>query len=223
MNPEPVVVWSREPDERRDTHLVVLLHGYGSHEHDLLGLVPNLPEEFTYASLRGPQTAGPGYGWFALDPQDLSYDSAEVLQAAEDVWSWIESVQDQHLSVTLLGFSQGMAVATTLLRTRPHQLAAVVGLSGFVLDPGEDERVAAAVDDEALAAAQVPFFWGRDQEDPIIPAAAVDHTHRWATEHANLTKVLYAGAGHGVVPQEISHVGEFLTHMVLKPARTARR
>ncbi len=32
-----------------------------------------------------------------------------------------------------------------------------------------------------------------------------------------LTKVLYAGAYHGIVPQELAHVGEFLTHAVLKP------
>lgn len=130
-------------------------------------------------------------------------------------------MKDQHTSVTLLGFSMGMAMATSLLRARPQEFAAVVGLSGFAVDPGQAEDMQDWFDDDALAAQKVPFFWGRDQEDPVIPEAHIDYTHRWANARVELTKVLYAGAGHGVVPQEITHVGEFLTYMVLRPIRSA--
>ncbi|MDS2173544.1 alpha/beta hydrolase [Nesterenkonia sp. CL21] len=222
--PEPVVVWSREPQDREGTPLVVMLHGYGSHEHDLFGLVPSLPEEFTYASLRAPVPMGHGgYTWFDLDPERLAYSSAAARDAVEDLWSWIASVKDQHTSVTLLGFSMGMAMATSLLRARPEEFAAVVGLSGFAVDPGESPEMQDWFDDAALATRRVPFFWGRDQDDPIIPEEHIDYTHRWANSSVDLTKVLYAGAGHGVVPQEIAHVGEFLTYMVLRPRRSAGR
>jgi phospholipase/carboxylesterase len=40
-----------------------------------------------------------------------------------------------HTSVSLLGFSMGMGVATSLLRHRPEEFAAVVGLSGFAVQP----------------------------------------------------------------------------------------
>lgn len=219
--PERVVVWSREPQERPGTPLAVLLHGYGSNEQDLMGLVPGLPGEFSYASVRAPvpmdpQMAPGGFTWFPLDPQRLAYRSEEAVAAVEDLWSWIASVKDQHSSVTLLGFSMGMAMATSLLRGRPSEFAAVVGLSGFAVDPAGDPKVEERFDDEGLAQRQVPFFWGRDQEDPIVPQEYVDYTHAWANSTVKLTKVLYAGAGHGVVPQEVSHVGEFLTHTVLK-------
>ena len=118
--------------------------------------------------------------------------------------------------MTLLGFSMGMAMATSLLRTRPEEFAAVVGLSGFAVDPVPGEALEGYFDDETLAAQKVPFFWGRDQEDPIIPGENIDYTHRWANQTVKLTKVLYAGAGHGVVPQEIGHINEFLTHVVLR-------
>lgn len=215
MNAEPVVVWSREPEDREGTPLVVLLHGHGSHERDLIGLVPGLPHEFTYASVRAPLPEGPGFTWFPLDPQRLAYSSQQARDAVEDLWSWIASVKDAHSSVTLLGFSMGMAMATSLLRTRPDEFAAVVGLSGFAVDPGESEQMQAYFDDDTLAARRTPFFWGRDQEDPVIPQEYVDYTHGWANRTVDLTKVLYAGAGHGVVPQEIGHVKEFLTYMVL--------
>lgn len=216
MSETPHVVWSREPEARADTPLVVLLHGYGSHEQDLMGLVPGLPDGFTYASVRAPvKMEFGGYTWFDLDVERLAYSSSAARNAVEDLAAWIDSVKDQHSSVTLLGFSMGMAVATSLLRSRPEEFAAVVGLSGFAVDPARGEGLEDYFDDEALAAAQIPFFWGRDQEDPIIPAEHVEYTHGWATRAVKLTKVLYAGAGHGVLPQEISHVGEFLTHTVL--------
>ena len=218
---DPVVVWSREEERRAGTPLVVLLHGYGSNEQDLMSLVPGLPEEFTYVSVRapvrmdGPSGPGGSFTWFPLDPERLAYRSDEALGAVEDLWSWIASVKEQHSSVTLLGFSMGMAMATSLLRSRPDEFAAVVGLSGFAVDPAGVQEVQEKFDDDALAARRVPFFWGRDQEDPIVPQEYVDYTHAWANRAVKLTKVLYAGAGHGVVPQEVSHVGEFLTHTVL--------
>lgn len=214
---EPVVVWSREPEDRGGTPLVVLLHGYGSDEQDLMGLVPGLPEEFTYASVRAPQAMdGGAYTWFELDVERLAYSSEAAKEAVENLWAWLETVKGDHSSVTLLGFSMGMAMATSLLRTRPQEFAAVVGLSGFAVDPARGEELQGYFDDEALAAQKVPFFWGRDQEDPIIPGENIDYTHQWANQSVKLTKVLYAGAGHGVVPQEIGHINEFLTHVVLK-------
>lgn len=216
MNAEPAVVWSREPHQRQGTPLVVLLHGHGSDERDLFGLVPGLPEEFTYVSVRAPRPEGPGYTWFPLDPERLGYSSQEAREAVEDLGEWIDTVREEHSSVTLLGFSMGMAMATSLLRARPRDFAAVVGLSGFAVDPGGNQEMQRFFDDELLAEQRVPFFWGRDQEDPIIPSEHVDYTHTWANQTVDLTKVLYAGAGHGVVPQEVGHVKEFLSYMVLR-------
>jgi len=50
-----VVEYTRPENERVGTHLVLMLHGYGSQEHDLLSLAAHLPQEgFTYASMRAP-------------------------------------------------------------------------------------------------------------------------------------------------------------------------
>lgn len=217
MASEYTVEWTKDEQDREGTPLAVLLHGYGANERDLLGLVPGLPEEFTYASVRAPVSMGFGaYTWFDLDVERLAYSSAAAKNAVEDLWEWIESVRGKHSSVTLIGFSMGMAMATSLLRTRPEAFATVVGLSGFAVDPSRGEDLDGYFDDAALATAEVPFFWGRDQADPIISEEMVDYTHQWANNTVKLTKVLYAGAGHGVVPQEVAHVNEFLTYTVLR-------
>lgn len=207
----PTVLWSRPETERAGTPLLVIFHGYGADEADLFGLASQLPSEFTIASVRGPLQAGPGYAWFPLR-NDLSYALSAVSETAAEVEAWIDSVREQHTSVSLLGFSQGMCMATSLMRHRPTDYAAIVGLSGFVVD-GEDDPY---FDDAAVAAAKPAIFWGRDQADPVIPEASVEFTLAWLRANTDLTKVLYTGIWHGINAQEIAHVSEFLQFKVLK-------
>ena len=48
------VLWSAPAEDRGDRPLLVLLHGYGSHEGDLFGFVPHLPPEFVAARYHWP-------------------------------------------------------------------------------------------------------------------------------------------------------------------------
>ncbi|MDJ0314238.1 phospholipase [Arthrobacter sp. H35-D1] len=210
MNATPEVLWSLTEAERSGTPLLVILHGYGADEADLFSLAAQLPPEFTVASVRAPLQAGPGFAWFPLN-NDLGYSVAAVTEAAGYLEKWLDGVRGEHSSVSLLGFSQGMGMATTLMRHRPADYAAVVGLSGFVADAAGDPFF----DDAAVAALKPDIFWGRDQGDPVIPEAAIESTNTWMHGHVKLTKVLYTGIGHGINAQEIAHVGEFLQFKVL--------
>ena len=208
--PAPVVLWSHPEDQRDGKPLLVLLHGYGANEQDLLSLADLLPGDFAVASVRAPIAMGPGFTWFPLTAS-IDYSLERVKAASAYVLEWIDAIRVGHPSVTLLGFSMGMAMATTLLRQRPTDFAAVVGLSGFVVDADGDPTFR---DDELDGT--VPMFWGRDQQDPVITPDKIDFTMAWVRKHVKLTKVLYTGMWHGINQQEIGHVGEFLTHEVLK-------
>lgn len=208
---EPVILWSRPETERAGTPLLVMLHGYGADEQDLFGVVASLPEQFTVASIRAADRAGPGYAWFSLR-NDVTFSLEAVKDATTHLQQWIDEIRANHSTVTLFGFSQGMCMATSLARHRPDDYAAVVGLSGFVVDAGGD----AFFSDADLAAKKLPLFWGRDQEDPVIPQAAVEYTNGWLRAHTRMTKVLYANMFHGINAQELGHVNEFLTHTVLR-------
>ena len=101
-----IVEYSRPEEERAGTHLVLLLHGYGSHEKDLLSLAEHLPQEgITYAGMRAPQPVGTqfsadttgahipaeatGYQWYPLD-QQLNADVRSIEQASDYVLEWVE-------------------------------------------------------------------------------------------------------------------------------------
>jgi phospholipase/carboxylesterase len=201
------VVWSRPEKERAGTPLLVMMHGYGTDESRMVNLFGYLPPEFTCAALRAPMPIASGYGWFLLD-YFLTNDFADVIGAANSVFSWIDSVKGGHSSVSLLGYSQGMAMASTLLRLRPRDFPAVVGLSGFVLD---NDLLALSESFDAPP----PFFWGRDKADMVINDEAIAYTAEWLNAHTQLTARTYPGMGHAMSKTEMVDVSAFLRHYVL--------
>ncbi|MET3809956.1 dienelactone hydrolase family protein [Arthrobacter sp. UYEF3] len=202
------VAWSKPEPERAGTPLLVMLHGYGTDETRMAELFGSLPSEFSCAALRGPKVIGDDYGWFLLD-YFLTHDFADVVSATNSVFAWIEAVKARHSSVSLLGYSQGMAMASTLLRLRPEAFRAVVGLSGFVLD---NELLAMSESFDT----QPPFFWGRDKQDSVINDAATAHTEEWLHQNTQLTARSYPGMGHSIAPAELVDVCAFLRHYVLR-------
>jgi phospholipase/carboxylesterase len=212
------VRWSLPRDEvasaLADRPLLIMMHGYGSHEGDLFSLVQYVPEKFVVAALRAPLTAGQGFAWFNLefDPinNTLKRDVNEVNEATASLLAWLDELEQEVGglgSISLLGFSQGGVMMSQLLRHAPERFDAGVLLSGFVVEdttPGAVER------DQALAEISPPVFWGRDTQDPVISQDLVDLTRRWLPAHTDLTTKLYAYMGHGITMEEVEDVRDFL-------------
>ena len=147
------VIWSAPERERADRPLLVLLHGYGSHEGDLFSLAPMLPLSPVIASLRAPHAQGAGYSWFPIEGASRIDDANESVDA---VLSWLETLS--FTSVGLIGFSQGGAVALQLLRRAPGTFSYAAVLSGFALNDAQPG-------DASLAASPRPC--SGDAEPPI--------------------------------------------------------
>lgn len=219
---EPVVRWSQPEEQRAGTHLVVFLHGYGADENDLFSLATMLPAGYTVASVRAPMAMDHGgFTWFPL-LQDFSSDPRLVATAVSNLQEWVASQRPHFTTTTLLGFSMGMTMATSLLRREPTAYAGIIGLSGFVLDTDvvADHPHAAAVTallnaetDAAVRAAQPQVFWGRDPHDPIIDAQRVGYTRNWLEANTQVTTEVYSGVGHGIHPQEVHDFVNFLQHI----------
>lgn len=212
MSAEMTIAWNRDPAQDPTAPLLVMFHGFGADERDLMGLVPGLPAEFVIASVRAPQQEGPGYRWYPLYNDD-AFSPDQVQAALDSLIPWLREQGQGRESVTLLGFSQGMSIATSLVRAMPGELAAVIGLSGFVLP-----EPLPIFKDQDLEQEPFKLFWGRDPQDPVLPARLVDLSAEWLLTHADATKVQYQGMGHGIAPQELRHVNEYLTHYVLGTA-----
>ncbi|MHB1172215.1 MAG: alpha/beta hydrolase [Lacisediminihabitans sp.] len=208
-----VVVWS-VPAEERDAALatrplLVLLHGLGSHEHDLFSLSSLLPAGPVIASLRAPLRFGDGFSWFPpTDPGLPSMEAADAATAAVLAWLDVVHPGDRGRPVGLLGFSQGGAMTTHLLRHAPERFTAYVNLAGFSIGDSSSRR--ARQMDARLESLRPPVFWGRDPADPVIPSSAVQRTLDWLPKHSTLTLREYPGIGHSISREELDDVNEFL-------------
>lgn len=207
--------------------LLILLHGFGASETDLLGLAPALPPGYVCASLRAPLPVHEygGFAWAPLvvteagqaapEPSVERFEGTPYARAAQAVIDWLDGVEKRVRAATghglsgqmLLGFSQGGCMVTSLLRIAPQRFAAAVVCSGFVA-PGFGEH------DVLLSEVRPPVFWGRDPADPVIDAARVQALAEWLPHHVEATVREYAGVGHSIGPGEAADIAAFLiTHV----------
>jgi phospholipase/carboxylesterase len=197
-----VVQWSAPQRERAGRPLLVLMHGYGSHEGDLFALSPRLPLAPVIASLRAPIPENGGNAWFTMrDSAPGDPPKANVDAAASAVIDWLDT--QEYTSVGLLGFSQGAALSLQLLRHAPERFAATVALSGFIASGGHPG-------DAELERLKPKVFYGRGTVDQIITADTVERTEAWLPDHTTHTSRIYEGVAHSISAQELTNLAEFL-------------
>ena len=183
--------------------VALLLHGYGSNEHDLTSLAPALGLALPWASLRAPlQLGNGGAAWFTITTPG-NPDVQPVTEATDAIWAWVDSNLGTNTRVVPIGFSQGGLMASQLLRTHPERVAATVVLGGFVLG-------AAQPGDATLAESRPAVFWGRGADDRVIAAPAIERTSDFLPQHSALVERVYPGLAHGINAAEIDDVIDFL-------------
>ncbi len=125
--------------------LVVLLHGYGSDGHDLLGLAPHWAQMLPRAEFVSPNAPFPcelapyGRQWFGFEGRDAQMILGEVQTAAAILNGFIdEQLVKRGLdesALALVGFSQGTMMSLHVAPRRQKPAAAVVGYSGRLIAP----------------------------------------------------------------------------------------
>lgn len=162
MSTEPVVVSSGANPE---APLVVLLHGRGSNEQDLFGLVQHLETGPEFVSVRGPLGWGPGFTWF--ESQQTARPIPEVFEESM-AWfrKWLDGVAPSGRKVVLIGFSAGAVMAGGLVLADSQRFSGLALLSGPLplehLVPG--------------ALLGMPVFSEQGQFDEMIPKELFDRT-----------------------------------------------
>jgi len=126
---------------------LILLHGYGADERDLLPIAHALDPRLRAVSLQGPVAlGGPMRAWF-----NLGQDARGRITFDADA------------RPLLLGFSQGAGIAVGVALLRPDLAAGVLSFSG----------VARALEDQDHAPMEklrgFPVFAAHGLDDPLLP------------------------------------------------------
>jgi phospholipase/carboxylesterase len=118
---------------------LVLLHGSGGGEHDLVPLAEELAPGSPIVGLRGTVAIDGGYAFFHRFP-DRSIDEADITTRAPVLADFIQATTASHgitRAPVAIGFSNGGIMAAALLLMRPGLLAGAVlfrPLSPFTQD-----------------------------------------------------------------------------------------
>lgn len=150
--------------------LLLLLHGAGSNEHDLLGLAPYLDGRCMMASVRAPFPSGAGaYAWYrtAHTASGPMIDEAQEQASRRTLAAFVDHLARSRgalaSGVFLLGFSQGGTMALSLLLDDPARFAGAL-VFGARLLPG---AARAAHHPEAMRG--TPVFAAHGLLDDVVP------------------------------------------------------
>jgi phospholipase/carboxylesterase len=133
----------REPGVKstKNPPLLLLLHGLGSNEKDLMSLSENLPPEFLVVAARAPfPLGGESYAWYQVDfPGGKPVVNSEQAEKSRNIIiQFINQLKEKHAfdekQVYLCGFSQGGIMAYSAGLTRPDKIKGIAVLSGRLLD-----------------------------------------------------------------------------------------
>lgn len=181
---------------------LLLLHGTGGDENDLIPLGQKLSPGSALLSPRGDVNEHGAPRFFARLAEGV-FDPAEITRRTHALADFIAAAARRYGfepgRLTALGFSNGANIAATLLLLRPESLGAAVLLRPMVvLSPPEGPD---------LRGRRVLISSGN--HDPIVPP---DHPGRLADmlRRAGAEVALHThAAGHGLVPADFAVAREF--------------
>jgi phospholipase/carboxylesterase len=199
--PEPVVLTAGSTDP--EAPLVVLLHGRGSSEREIIELAPHLPQNAAYAAVRAPLAEGGGFAWFVN--RGIGRPTADSLRENMDWFTcWLDTAASAERKVILVGFSGGAAFAGGLLLDQPSRYDGAGILYGTLpFDAG------VPITPGRLSG--IPVLVAQGEQDTVIPPELLDATWEylsnpsgapaWASKHPG---------GHGISAASLAELAGWL-------------
>lgn len=194
-----------EPGPDASAPPLLLLHGTGGNEHDLVRLGRSLSPGSALLSPRGDVSEGGARRFFARLAEGV-FDPAEVTRRTHALADWLAAAATQYgldrSRLTAVGFSNGANIAATLLQLRPESLGAAVLIRPMVV---LDQPAPSG----SLAGKRALLLNG--EFDPIVP---VDHPPRLGAllraGGADVTVQLFP-ASHQLTPADVATAKSWLT------------
>ncbi|HEY2259695.1 MAG TPA: phospholipase [Solirubrobacteraceae bacterium] len=217
------LVYRERPAAGEPTSLLVLHHGRGADEHDLLGLADVLDPErrLHVVSPRAPLTVPgwPGHHWYLVprvgypDPDTFQGAFEKLAELHDELWARTGLGPER---TVLGGFSMGavMSYGLGLGVNRPAP-AGILAFSGFIPTvPGWETSLADRVD--------LRVFIAHGRQDPVIGIEFARRARDRLTDGGMLVDYHEADGGHQIDPRHLAVATSWLAK-TLDPDRPAIR
>ena len=193
-----------EPGSDPKAPPLLLLHGTGGDEHDLLPLGRALSPGSALLSPRGDVSERGAPRFFARLGEGI-FDPAEVTRRTHALADFIAAAAERHgldrHKLIAVGFSNGANIAATLLQLRPESLAGAVLLRAMVV---LDQPAPAGT----LAGKRVLIASGT--QDPIVPNDQPPRLAALLRAGGAAVSLHTSATGHGLANSDIAAAKKFL-------------
>ena len=181
----------RQPQPVQPAKCLILLHGVGGNETNLLDIANGVNADTLVVFARGPLQLGPEqFAWFrvAFTPSGPSIVAEEAERSRATLIRFVEQLQALHgvaaTSTVIAGFSQGGIPSASVALSAPERVAGFAVLSGRIL-PELEPQIASRQRLARLKAfighgtqdSKLPANWAH-RSDALLNALEVDHRLR---------------------------------------------
>ena len=188
---------------------LILLHGRGASEDDLLGLAEYLDERLLIIAARAPFDFqyGSGYTWYDIleigrpEPKMFAESYRRLVQFFADVRAGYPLDPSR---VFLCGFSMGTMMSYALALTHPAAVSGVAANSGYIPE-GTDLTF------DWEGAKKKPFFVAHGTYDPVIPVSFGKRAHELLVRAGAVVTYREYDMGHQIGEESLSDMSSWLT------------
>jgi predicted esterase len=190
------------PGEDSSVETLLVLHGTGGNENDLIGIGQAIAPSAAILSPRGNVLENGAPRFFRRIAEGV-FDPKEVRSRGEELARFIRAAAVTYRldpsRIFALGYSNGANIASTVMLIEPELIQGSILLRPMVVYEPPEKR--------DLSGSSVLISAGR--MDPIVPTASVDHLAQlFRSANADVT-VKWQLAAHSLVPSEVREAAEW--------------
>lgn len=183
----------------QDGDVLVMLHGYGSNEKDLMQLAPLFDHNRHFITPRAPLVIAPEmYSWFPIEftQEGITVDQEAAERAKDTLLEFLHDIIARYSAregkIWLMGFSQGTVMSYLAALCEPSLFHGVIALSGqfpessalFNADPAEFRSI--------------PFLVIHGLYDDVLPVINGRRSEKWLAEHVDTLTYREYAMGHEI-------------------------
>ena len=191
------------PSDADGSRVLLLLHGTGGNEDDMLTLGREFDPHATLLSPRGKVLENGAPRFFRRFAEGV-FDEEDVIRRANELADFVTAAASHYrfhpADVMTVGYSNGANIAAAMMLLRPEVFSAAVMLRAMV--PLSDAPAADLAGKRALISA------GRT--DAIVPAENSEQLAELLRARGADVSLVVQQAGHGLVPPDLVTVKQWL-------------
>jgi len=191
---------------------LIMLHGRGADEEDLLGLAPMLDERLFIISARAPIpfSSGGGYTWYDVGDAGIP-DAATFNPSYEKLLTFVhDAIRNYPVDgrrIFLFGFSMGTVMSYAVALSQPGLIRGVAANSGYI-----PERTVLELKWHELQ--NTAFFIIHGTDDQVIPVAFARRARElFANSNAACDYREYQ-MGHQISEESIAEVSGWIARQI---------